>query len=224
MDKRFFSLAMIFLSLTIGFSSCDKDDDDNPCSGVNITVAGTVVNSDGANGSITVNATGSSGYTYSKDGGAYVSSNVFASLAPGTYNITVKDANGCTASQSFTVAATKTYNITRSTWRFSVARVSGIDVSSSLPSCQKDNTLQFVATGSGTGTGTLDEGPTKCNAGDPQTTPFTWNFLNNETQLFISATLFTGGSSTFNVVSITSTQLVVSQIISGQNVEVTFIH
>jgi hypothetical protein len=61
------------------------------------------------------------------------------------------------------------------------------------------------------GTGTLDEGATKCSAGDPQSRPFTWNFQSNESILFISATLFTGGNSTFNLVSLTENQLVVSQ-------------
>jgi gliding motility-associated-like protein len=52
---------------------------------------------DGGNdGTITVAATGgSAGYQYSLNGVAYQSSNVF-NTAPGTYTVTVKDANGCT--------------------------------------------------------------------------------------------------------------------------------
>ncbi len=120
---------------------------------------------------------------------------------------------------------TKTELISQSTWKFSAATVGGSDVSGFLQTCQKDNILTFAATG---GTGTLDEGPTKCNSGDPQTRPFTWNFLNNETELFISATLFTGGSSTFTLVTLTETQLVVSQVITvsgtAQTAIVTFVH
>jgi hypothetical protein len=120
---------------------------------------------------------------------------------------------------------TKTQLISQSTWKFSGATVGGNDVSAFLQTCQKDNILTFSATG---GTGTLDEGATKCNSGDPQTNPFTWNFLNSETELFISATLFSGGSSTFTLVSLTETTLVLSQVITvsgtAQTAIVTFIH
>lgn len=115
---------------------------------------------------------------------------------------------------------TKTELISTGTWRFSTATVSGIDISSSLQACQKDNILTFVSAG----TGTADEGATKCNAGDPQTSPFTWSFTSAETVLNVSAALFTGGSGTFNIVTLSETQLVLSQTISGQVAVVTFIH
>jgi hypothetical protein len=119
---------------------------------------------------------------------------------------------------------TKTELIASGTWKFSNAKVGGTDVSAFLQSCQKDNTITFVAAG----TGTADEGPTKCNSGDPQTTPFTWSFASGETQLTVSTVLFTGGSNTFTVVSITATELVLSQniTVSGttQNAVVTFVH
>ena len=121
-------------------------------------------------------------------------------------------------------AKTKTELVSTGTWRFSAATVGGADASGFLQACQKDNTLTFTASG----TGTLNEGATKCNAADPQTTPFTWNFLTNETQVFVSTTLFTGGSSTFNLVTLTESQLVLSQMITlggtPQNVIVTFVH
>ena len=119
---------------------------------------------------------------------------------------------------------TKTELISQGTWKFSAATVGGIDVSAFLQTCQKDNTLLFVAAG----TGTEDEGATKCNAGDPQTNSFTWNFASSETILHVSTILFTGGSSDFTLVSLTETQLVISQMItvsgSSQNAVVTFIH
>ena len=119
---------------------------------------------------------------------------------------------------------TKTDLIVQGSWKFSSATVGGTDVSAFLQSCQKDNTMAFASAG----TGTADEGLTKCNSGDPQTNPFTWNFQNEETILFISATLFTGGNSTFSLVTLTDNQLVVSQdiTVSGttQNAVVTFIH
>lgn len=120
---------------------------------------------------------------------------------------------------------TKTELITASNWKFSSATVAGFgDVSAFLQGCQKDNTALFV-TG---GTGTIDEGATKCSGGDPQTSPFTWNFQDSETKLFISAVLFTGGSNLSTIVTLTETQLVVSQeiIIGGtpRQAVVTFIH
>ena len=119
---------------------------------------------------------------------------------------------------------TKTELLAKSSWKFSDAKVGGVSVAAFLQACQKDNVATFVAAG----TGTADEGSTKCDAADPQTTPFTWNFQTNETILFISTPLFTGGSSSFTLVSLTDTELVVSQNmnISGstQNVVITFVH
>jgi len=51
-------------------------------------------------GKITVTAAGSSSFTYSKDGINFQASNIFNNMAAGNYTITVKDANGCTASAS----------------------------------------------------------------------------------------------------------------------------
>ena len=131
---------------------------------------------------------------------------------------------GCEKDDDPAPAKTKTELLAQGNWKFSSATVGGSDVSAFLQACQKDNTLTFVSAG----TGTIDEGATKCDAGDPQTSPFTWSFQNNETVLFISATLFAGGSSTFNLVTLTETQLVVSQNVdvsgSTQNAVVTFIH
>lgn len=115
---------------------------------------------------------------------------------------------------------TNTQRMTQAPWKFSSATVSGVNVSSSLQTCQKDNILTFL-----TGvTGSMDEGATKCNASDPQTSPFNWNFANNETKVHISTVLFTGGITDFNLVSISDTQLVLSQVINAQTVVVTFVH
>jgi hypothetical protein len=119
---------------------------------------------------------------------------------------------------------TKTELITQGSWKFSNAKVGGNDVSAFLQTCQKDNILVFAAAG----TGSLDEGATKCNTNDPQTNPFTWNFANSEMTLHVSTVLFTGGSSDFTIVSLSDTQLVLSQDISVsgtmQNAVVTFVH
>ncbi|RTL56106.1 MAG: hypothetical protein EKK37_16625 [Sphingobacteriales bacterium] len=73
----------------------------NPCSSVNITISSSVVSllpcsTPANNGSITVTASGSSGYMYSLNNGAYQSSNIFNNLSAASYSIGVKDANGCT--------------------------------------------------------------------------------------------------------------------------------
>jgi lipocalin-like protein len=131
----------------------------------------------------------------------------------------------CSKSDSNNTSKSKTQLLTQGSWKFSVATVNGTDVSSLIQSCQKDNVLTFSATG---GTGTLDEGPTKCNSGDQQTQNFTWSFTNNETVLHVSTIFFTGGSSDFTIVSLTETQLMVSQIVniagSMQTAVVTFVH
>ncbi len=82
----------------------------NPCNGVNITLTPATTYADvcptASNGSITITANGSSGYTYSKDGGTtFQASNVFSNLAAGNYPVVVKDVNGCTKSQTVSVSS-----------------------------------------------------------------------------------------------------------------------
>ena len=69
---------------------------------VTSSITGTAPNCyNGSDGSITVTPGGGSGvYTYSLNGGAYQSSNTFTGLTNSTYNVTVKDSNGCTATSS----------------------------------------------------------------------------------------------------------------------------
>ena len=123
-----------------------------------------------------------------------------------------------------TTAKTKTELISLSVWKFDNAKVSGNDVSAFLKPCEKDNTIVFNANGSGT----IDEGATKCNSGDPQTRPFTWSFLTNETLLQINTPLFAGGTGNITLVTLTETQLIGSQNIdvngTSQTAVVTFKH
>src|SRR5215831_3947029 len=95
--------------------------------------------------------------------------------------------------KSSTHTKTNTDFLTQASWKFDKATVNGADVSSLIQGCQKDNVLTFPSNGSGT----LDEGATKCNSTDPQTDPFNWNFASNETVLHVSTVFFTGGSSDF---------------------------
>ncbi|MBS1510402.1 MAG: hypothetical protein JST86_06170 [Bacteroidetes bacterium] len=71
-----------------------------------VTATSTAATCSNVNGTIT--ATGTSGLaplTYSINGGVFLTSNIFTGLAAGTYTVTVKDANGCTAITSVTVSS-----------------------------------------------------------------------------------------------------------------------
>jgi hypothetical protein len=116
---------------------------------------------------------------------------------------------------------TRTELITQGTWRLNSATIAGIEIAED---CQLDNTLVFTSAGSGT----ANEGATKCDPADPQSENFTWSFANNETQLVVSGTIFTGGNGTVTIVTLNSTQLVVSQVVdvlgSPQTAQLTFVH
>jgi large repetitive protein len=116
-----FSLASIaFVLCSAYFISCSKPSTDPPvatCASKTIVITGTTTNTSGpttTNGAISATATGSTGFTYSNNGGAFQSTASFSNLAAGSYTITAKDDAGCTASQSFTVTSTAcpTINIT----------------------------------------------------------------------------------------------------------------
>jgi len=73
--------------------------------------------------------------------------------------------------------------VTQSSWKIQSVGIDAnkdgtvdYDATSSLQACQLDNIYTFKSDG----TGTTDEGATKCNSTDPQTTPFTWVFKNSE--------------------------------------------
>ena len=75
------------------------------CSGITITVSLTKTDpASGSNGSITASASGGSGFTYSINGGAYQSGNIFSNLAAGTYTVSAKSSGGCTGSASITLS------------------------------------------------------------------------------------------------------------------------
>jgi SprB repeat len=73
-----------------------------------ITITAAVVNTTPCvtptnNGNITVTATGSAGFTYNLNGGAYQAGNVFANQNAGNYIVGVKDVNGCTQTKAVTI-------------------------------------------------------------------------------------------------------------------------
>ncbi|MCB0715652.1 MAG: hypothetical protein KDC06_06515 [Chitinophagaceae bacterium] len=89
------------------FGSCSKSGTPtpvNPCSGVTITVNGSITNPTVpgiSDGKITVTASGSSSLTYNLNGGTFQTSPIFTGLAAGTYNVIVKNDNGCSGSNTF---------------------------------------------------------------------------------------------------------------------------
>ena len=67
--------------------------------------------------------------------------------------------------------------------------------------------MTFAANGSGTS----DEGLTKCNSADPQSIPFTWSFASNETLININGNAVAGKGGQYKIVSLTSTNLGLSK-------------
>jgi lipocalin-like protein len=119
---------------------------------------------------------------------------------------------------------TKTQLITQASWKMSTVSAAGFgDITAQIPACYKDNVYTFASNGSGN----VDESTNVCS---PSTAgAFTWSFLNNETTLHISTTLFQGGSSDFSLITLNETNLVVSQMMTiaplpATTVTVTFIH
>jgi hypothetical protein len=91
---------------------------------------------------------------------------------------------------------TKTELLTGS-WKFTNAVSGSTNVFATIPACSKDDVFTFLANG----TVTTDEGPSKCNAGDPQTTSGPWRWAANETELIL-------GNDTMKSLSLTEKTLV----------------
>jgi hypothetical protein len=132
MNKKIviFSILVAMLFITLNFISCKKSDagttaSNNPPTNpidtntnnvppvdscalkpIVITATPTGVTPCGANGSIVVSATGSTGFSYKiGSAGTYQASGNFANINAGTYIIYAKDAAGCERDTSVTVAA-----------------------------------------------------------------------------------------------------------------------
>lgn len=121
-------------------------------------------------------------------------------------------------------APTKTDYLTSSAW---VHESSGVDIdkngtidipsaSAGIATCRLDNVLTFKKDH----TAISDEGATKCNAADPQTTSFNWAFADNETSLSISGNVFTALNGVTKIKSLTATNLTLTKdtVVSSQNV------
>jgi len=79
------------------------------------------------------------------------------------------------------------------------------DIYADMEDCDKDDELIFNTDFSGS----EDEGATKCDPADPQSEAFTWAWASNETQIVYDST-------TFDVVSLTTTELKLESVIDGE--------
>ncbi len=108
MIKRlFFRYPVAVCSLALLLASCGSDDEplvNCSVSGPSIAISSLSPATCVTTGSIVVAATGGvAPILYSIDGAAFQESNEFSGLQPGTYAITVKDANECSATTSATL-------------------------------------------------------------------------------------------------------------------------
>jgi hypothetical protein len=105
----------------------------------------------------------------------------------------------------------RTELITSATWKYDNMMVDTDkdgDADSPVPSgylesCETDNTLT-LHTG---GHGVLEEGSTKCDPSDPQSTDFTWELKDNETVLSTSSPIFGSFSGDAKITVLTSSKL-----------------
>ncbi len=75
------------------------------CPTITVTGTTTATSSPTANnGVINATATGSTGFTYSKDGTLFQATGAFTGLNVGSYTITAKDVNGCLGTAAFTIS------------------------------------------------------------------------------------------------------------------------
>lgn len=73
-----------------------------------------------------------------------------------------------------------------------------------IEKCETDNTITFRSDS----TGIVNEGATKCDAGDPQTTPFTWWLKENGTVLYSPNQIFSSGiNGDFKLAEVTTSRL-----------------
>ena len=76
----------------------------NSVNGPSVSATATSTSCNSSTGIITaIGSSGTAPYTFSKNGTTFQSSNIFSGLAPGSYTITIKDANLCTATVSIVV-------------------------------------------------------------------------------------------------------------------------
>lgn len=112
----FINASAVLISIFILLNACSKGGNSpstpstptpptsDPCAGKTITVSGTATVADACSGAkVSVAASGSTGFTYSIDGGSFGASSDFSNVTVGDHTISVKDGAGCTQSAKVTV-------------------------------------------------------------------------------------------------------------------------
>ncbi len=102
---------------------------------------------------------------------------------------------------------TKTQLIMQGSWSFDKFFQGTTDISAFVNACYKDNVVTFTSSTAGTIQNTV-----VCTPTDNTPATFTWSWNTGETVLQLNAPLFPGGTGNFNLVSLTETALVISQV------------
>jgi hypothetical protein len=111
--------------------------------------------------------------------------------------------------------STKVQLMTSATWKYDTASIDSDKngtpdqplPAGTIENCEKDNVITFKSDS----TGTLNEGTTKCDPGDPQTTSFKWWFKDNGAVLYSPDPIFGGLSGDVKVIELTATKLRVTK-------------
>lgn len=109
---------------------------------------------------------------------------------------------------------TKTEHITASQWKledvgFDQDKNGTIEISgmAAVSSCQADNTLSFKTNN----TGVTDEGGTKCNVSDPQTSNFNWSFADAEANINVTNSILGQLNGKSKIVNLNATNFTLSR-------------
>ena len=115
-----------------------------------------------------------------------------------------------------TKAKTKTEHLTSAKWYIKtftvdpgimIGGVTVTDFYSQMDACDKDDSDKFNVGGAGIS----DEGATKCDPTDPQTTAFTWSLSPTETR-------FNMDQDIYDIITLDETDLKYSQIVDGDDI------
>lgn len=112
-------------------------------------------------------------------------------------------------------ASTKVQLMTSATWKYDTAAIDADKngtpdqplPAGTIENCEKDNVITFKSDS----TGTLNEGTTKCDPSDPQTTSFKWWFKDNGAVLYSPDPIFGGLSGDVKVIELSATKLRVTK-------------
>lgn len=135
---------------------------------------------------------------------------IFRVLAIMLLSFVILAANSCKKDDDD--SKTKTEMLTGKYWKFTAMNISpaiefnGLEYSDLfglMPNCTKDDLIKYDANG----TVTYDEGPSKCDEGDPQTETGTWSFNSDETKI---TEVYDGESFTYNLVELSDSNLKIS--------------